>query len=83
MPRLEGWFHSPATISTTSVVVASGPPSLYGSKFAAFYSMSEDHVLPVNATNCELVIFRKSVIGHSLINLRPGDGCLVGVVSRL
>ena len=69
MPHLEGWFHSSTTISSASVVVPSGPLLLYGSRFIIFYSKSEGYVLPINATNCELVIFRKSAVGHYLVNL--------------
>ena len=83
MPRLEAWFHSSTTISSTSVVVPSGPLLLYSSRFIIFCYMSEGHILPINATNCELVIFRKSAVGHYLVNLWPGDGCIIGMVSRL
>jgi len=73
IPQLVGWFTNPKKITTTDVTVVHNPAHVQRANFLIICSQYDARHPPQNADTCELLIFRKAILGEKLVNLRSND----------
>jgi hypothetical protein len=73
VPNLSGWFSKPLLITSWLITLPINQPNLFSTTYYVLCSQFDHCHAPKGVDSCELLIFRKGVLGEYLVNLRQID----------
>jgi len=73
VPNLSGWLSKPTLITSKIITLPVKHAGLFMTTYYVLCSQFDRRHAPNGVDSCELLIFRKGVLGDYLVNLRQAD----------